>query len=378
MSTLDMSSTASDARASLKQDAKSLNLVEFWEQRADVELLQPRNKARPYRWRWSDIEPRLRVASKTVPIEECERRALVFANPGLDGKPYITNTLFAAYSLYNPAERAPVHRHTPSASRFVLEGDGGFTVVEGEKLRMSRGDLILTPTGTWHDHGNDGAQPVIWVDVLNVPLVESLNATSFEFNYAEKDENSNTGEAIPRTLQTIREPDDHSQRLYGTGGIKPLFVSHRRGPTEHSPLFVYRWQETRAALEKLQSYAGSPYDGIIFEYVDPTTGGPVMPTMSFRSQMLRPGEQTLPHRKTASNVYCVLEGQGYTDVEGTRLEWQRNDVFTVPGWLWHEHRNTAAENAFLYSVTDEPTMRKLGLFREEGKTAAGKVQSLAA
>ena len=375
-----MRATPSDAaaRASLTQDAKALNLVEFWEQRTNVELLQPRNKARPHRWRWSDIEPRLRVASKTVPIEECERRALVFANPGLEGKPYITNTLFAAYSLYNPGERAPVHRHTPSASRFVLEGDGGFTVVEGEKLCMSRGDLILTPTGTWHDHGNDGSQPVIWVDVLNVPLVESFNATSFEFNYTERDEKSNTGDPIPRTLQTIREPDDHSQRLYGTGGIKPLFVSHRRGPTEHSPLFVYRWEETRAALERLQSYAGSPYDAIIFEYVDPTTGGSVMPTMSFRCQMLRPGEQTLAHRKTASNVYCVLEGEGYTDVEGTRLEWRRNDVFTVPGWLWHEHRNTASDNAFLYSVTDEPTMRKLGLFREEGKTAAGEIRSLAA
>jgi gentisate 1,2-dioxygenase len=367
-----------DARASLKQDAKALNLVEFWEQRADVELLQPRNKARPYRWNWTDIEPRLRVASKTVPIEECERRALVFANPGLDGKPYITNTLFAAYSLYNPGERAPVHRHTPSASRFVLDGDGGFTVVQGEKLRMARGDLILTPTGTWHDHGNDGRQAVIWVDVLNVPLVESLNATSFEFNYTEQDEKSNTGEAIPRTLQTIREPDDHSQRLYGTGGIKPLFVSHQRGPTKHSPLFVYRWDETQAALKKLQDYQGSPYDGIIFEYVDPTTGGSVMPTMSFRSQMLRAGEHTRAHRKTASNVYCVLEGEGYTEVEGTRLEWKRNDVFTVPGWLWHEHKNTTSKNAFLYSVTDEPTMRKLDLFREEGKTPDGKIQPLAA
>ena len=365
-----------EMRASLKQDAKALNLVEFWEQRADVELLQPRNKARPYCWSWSDIEPRLRAASKTVPIEECERRALVFANPGLDGKPYITNTLFAAYSLYNPGERAPVHRHTPSASRFVLDGDGGFTVVEGEKLEMSRGDLILTPTGTWHDHGNDGKQPVIWVDVLNVPLVESLNATRFEFNYAEKDEKSNTGESIPRTLQTIREPDDHSQKLYGTGGIKPLFVSHRRGPTEHSPLFAYRWDETRAALERLQAYSGSPYDGILFEYVDPTTGGAVMPTMSFRCQMLRAGEHTLAHRKTASNVYCVLEGEGYTDVEGTRLEWKRNDVFTVPGWLWHEHKNTSRQNAFLYSVTDEPTMRKLGLYREEGRDRDGQVEQI--
>ena len=366
-----MSATITDpsARATLKEDTKALHLVEFWEQRADVELRAPRNKARPYRWRWSDIEPRLRVAATTVPIEECERRALVFANPGLDGKPYITNTLFAGYSLYNPGERAPVHRHTPSASRFVLDGDGGFTVVEGEKLRMARGDLILTPAGTWHDHGNDGERAVIWVDVLNVPLVESLNATQFEFDYSERDAQSNTGEAVNKTLQTVREPDDHSQRLYGTAGIKPLFVSHRRGPTEHSPMFVYRWEETRAALERLRDYPGSPYDGIIFEYVDPTTGDSVMPSMSFRCQMLRPGEETRSHRKTASTVYCVLEGEGCTMVDCVRLDWSRNDVFTVPGWLWHSHQNTGRGDAFLYSVTDEPTMRKLGLFREETRPA---------
>src|SRR5919198_4366202 len=207
--TTDAKKTAAETRASLSQDAKALNLVEFWEQRADVELKQPRNKAQAFRWRWSDIEPRLRVAAKTVPIEECERRALVFANPGLDGKPYITNTIFAAYSLYNPGERAPVHRHTPSASRFVLEGDGGFTVVEGEKLPMQRGDLIITPHGTWHDHGNDGTQAVIWVDVLDVPLVESLNATAFEFDYFEN--------GARASVQSERVPVGHSQNLYAAG-----------------------------------------------------------------------------------------------------------------------------------------------------------------
>ena len=158
---------------------------------------------------------------------------------------------------------------------------------------MSRGDLILTPTGTWHDHGNDGQKPVIWVDVLNVPLVESLNATSFEFNYTEKDDKSNTGEPIPRKLQTIRELGTTIRSDFMVPvGSKLLFVSHKRGPTEHSPLFVYRWEKTRAHLEQLQDYEGSPYDGILFEYVDPTTGGSVMPTMSFRCQMLRPGEAT--------------------------------------------------------------------------------------
>jgi gentisate 1,2-dioxygenase len=372
-----MAPTVADARTSLSEDARALHLVEFWEQRADVELRQPRNKALAYRWRWSDIEPRLRVAARTVPIEECERRALVFANPGLDGKPYITNTLFAAYSLYNPGEQAPVHRHTPSASRFALAGDGGFTVVEGEKLRMRRGDLVLTPNGTWHDHGNDGTEPVIWVDVLNVPLVESLNATTFEFDYSERDPQSNTGETIARTTQTIREPAGHSGNLYGTAGLVPLFVSHQRGPTTHSPMFIYRWDDTRRALERLRDYAGSPYDGIILEYVDPTTGEPVMPTMSFRAQLLRQGSVTRAQRKTASTIYCVLDGDGYTEVDGKRLTWSRNDVFTVPGWLWHAHASTGSGDAYLYSVTDEPTLRKLGLFRAQGRGADGAIEEVA-
>ena len=357
------------ARAGLSQDAKDLHLVEFWEQRADVELLKPRNKAVTHAWRWSDIEPRLRIAARTVPIEECERRALVFANPGLGGKPYITNTIFAAYSLYNPGEQAPVHRHTPSASRFVLEGDGGFTVVEGEKLRMARGDLILTPAGTWHDHGNDGREAVIWVDVLNVPLVESLNATFFEFDYTEPDAR---GAAARKSVQTVSAPMGHSTHLYATGGVKPLFVSHKRGPTEHSPMFIYRWDATRAALHAMRDYEGSPYDGILVEYVDPTTGEAVMPSMSYRSQMLRAGEHTLKHRKTASTVYCVLEGEGCTIVDGKEITWGRNDVFTIPGWLWHEHHNRSSAPAFLYSVTDQPAMEKLGLFREEAVTKGGE------
>src|SRR5690606_33677345 len=178
------STLADNERAVLAEDAKALNLQQSWEQRFDIELLQPRATTKPFRWRWADIEPRLRVASRTVPIEECERRALVFSNPGLGGRPFVTNTLFAAYSLYNPGERAPVHRHTPCASRFVLDGNGGYTVVEGEKLPMSRGDLVITPNGTWHDHGNDGDAPIIWVDVLDVPMVEAFNATVFEFDYA--------------------------------------------------------------------------------------------------------------------------------------------------------------------------------------------------
>ncbi len=143
-------------------------------------------------------------------------------------------------------------------------------------------------------------------------------------------------------------------------------------------MFAYKWENTRRALERMASYAGSPYDGIIIEYVDPTTGGSVMPTLSFRAQMLRPSESTQPRRKSASSIYCVLEGEGQIEVEVERIDWTRNDVFAVPGWTWSRFINTGKEPVFLYSVTDEPTMRKLGLFKEEGKSATGEMSELSA
>lgn len=369
----------SDARADLSKAAGDLNLLEFWDERADIELQRPRALAQPYRWRWVDIEPRLREAATIVPLEEAERRALVFKNPGLT-RPAITHTIFAAYSLYNPGEVAPVHRHTPSASRFALEGDGGYTVVAGEKITMKRGDLILTPNGCWHDHGNEGTVPVIWVDVLDVPLVESLNATIFEFDYVETApsvrESSNSQDDSSRLNQIVTMPPDHSRNLYGIGGVKPLFVDHKRGANQHSPQFFYRWSDTREALERMRDYSGSPYDGIVVEYIDPVSGGSVMPSMSYRAHLLRPNEATQTHRRMASTVYCVLDGEGYTEVDGQVIEWRRNDVFVIPNWVWHRHVNTTSQDVFLYAVTDEPTMRKLSLYRHEAKQQDGSAVAL--
>ena len=372
------STSVEQSRADLKADAASLNLTEFWEQRAELEPTAPRSKVQPCLWKWQDIEPRLRRAADIVPIEEAERRALLFSNPGLKPRPFMTNTLFGAYSLYNPGEHAPVHRHTPSASRYLLEGDGGYTTVDGEKCKMFRGDLILTPNGTWHDHGNDGDAPIIWMDVLDLPLVESLNSSIFEFDYTEVDPQSNTGESISRPTQTIRHKDDHSTRLYGAGGMAPLFGDPVRGLGGHSPMLIYRGEETRAQLDRLRDYDGSPFDGVIIEMVDPATGGPVMPTMSYRAQLLRPGETTQEHRHTASAIYCVIEGSGTTVVDGQRLEWERNDAFAIPGWAWHHHENTTSDDAVLYSVTDSPVLDKLCLYREQTRTDDGQIVPVAA
>jgi gentisate 1,2-dioxygenase len=149
-----------------------------------------------------------------------------------------------------------------------------------------------------------------------------------------------------------------------------MFVEHERGLGNHSPMFVYRADNTRQQLDRMRDYDGSPYDGIIVEYCDPATGASVMPTLSYTAQLLRPGEHTLAHRHTANAIYCVIEGSGCTEVEGTRLEWSRNDAFCVPAWMWHEHINAEAD-AVLYSVTDAPTLKKLALYREEGRTVEG-------
>jgi len=353
-------------RAALAEDAKALHLMQFWEERTDIELRTPRATAQPFRWKWTDIEPRLRVASRTVPIEECERRALLFANPGLRGKPFITNTLFAAYSLYNPGERAPVHRHTPCASRFVLDGDGGYTVVEGEKLQMARGDLVITPNGTWHDHGNDGENAIIWVDVLDVPMVEAFNATIFEFDYVDAD-----GKSV--SYQAHKHTDGYSTAMYATGGIMPANVDHQRGLNRHSPMFIYRWADTQKALHAMRKHYIDPHDGVMVEYVDPTDGTSVMQTMAFRCQMLDAGMRTLPQRRMSSALYVVLEGEGKTEINRQTLDWKRNDVIAIPSWTWYRHCVTGSEPAVLYSVSDEVAARKLGYYQREIRNHVGDV-----
>jgi gentisate 1,2-dioxygenase len=208
---------------------------------------------------------------------------------------------------------------------------------------------------------------VLWVDVLDLPLVEALGATSFEFDYREAaGARSNSDETIRRETQTIRLPAGHSTNVYGVGGVRPTFVSNQRGLSRGTPMFVYRWKDTERALNRLRDYEGSPFDGIMVEYTNPVNGEPVTTTMSFAVQLLRGGEHTHRHRHTSSTAYCCLYGNGKTIVGDKVLEWSRNDMFVVPSWAWHEHVNLdGKEEAVLYSVSDAPTLHRLGLYREE-------------
>lgn len=342
----------------------------------ELEIAEPRKMAVPHLWNWDYIRKSL-TESDRLDLTEVHRRAFALCNPGLGGRPLAATTLFAAVSVYYPGDKAPVHRHTPSASRFALEGSGGYTNVAGEKLEMGRGDLVITPNGEWHDHGNDGDEPIFWVDVLDAPLIESLNAIMTDWDYVEPPDGSNTHEPIEKTEQSVSRPADYSQSLFSASGIVPRFGGTGRMGRRFTPKYMYRAEEVRRAQSLLRDERGDPYEGIIVEYTDPMSGEPVVPTLSFRSQLIRSGEVLGWKRQTASTVYCVLEGQGATEFDDRRFEWGPNDVFVIPGWSWRRHINgDPANDAVLYSVSDAPAQEKLGVFRAQGRDESGTVTDI--
>jgi gentisate 1,2-dioxygenase len=334
-------------------------------------------KPLPHHWRWREMAPYLdRIAeiarnSDVSPIEFAERQQFLLTNPGLGGRLQVTSTMRCAVSIYNPGDVAPVHIHTPNASRTILSENGGYTTIEGERCRAARGDLILTPNGTWHDHGNDGADPVVWIDVLDFPLMEFLDCVWLDEEFpGETDGNARA--------QRVTETPDHSQRLYGQGGLVPGFASHQRGfGRGTSPMFHYRGQDVRAALDGLRREAGDPYDGVTLRFVNPATGEPVFPTLDYRAMLLQTGEETRFKRETAGTLYQVIEGSGVTELAGRRIEWDENDIFVVPGFAWRRHLNRGGGDAVLYAVSDMPLLEKIGQYRAQGRLPDDTVAELA-
>lgn len=350
-----------EQRAELGDD-----ICEFRRVMEELEIPEPKMRTVPHIWRWRELREKL-LNSEKRDIGHVHRRAFALCNPGLGGRPLMSNTMFTSVSVYFPGDRAPVHRHTGSASRFAIEGIGGVTTVAGEKLIMERGDLVITPNGEWHDHGNEGAEPIFWIDVLDVPLVENVGAIMTEWNYEEAGQ--------PTRIQSIRRPAGYSQKIFGGASIVPLFGWEDRQGRNFTPKYKYPASDMRALLEQLRDEKGSPYAGIIAEYVDPTTGRSVVPNLSFRSQLLRPNENTWDERRTGTIVYCALEGSGTTVIGGKRFDWSKNDILIVPPWHWHHHENSASD-AILYSVTDQPALEKLGVFRSQGRDPQQNVVEL--
>jgi gentisate 1,2-dioxygenase len=358
---------AHNQRAAFAERVRRANYLEYWE--VDYRTDRPRTGVQPCIWTWAELKDLLQESAQLIGINEAERRGLILANPGLGGQPYLTTTMFADVQILSPGESAPAHRHTTSASRFFLEGEGGYTTVEGERCAAGPGDLVINPSWAWHDHGNAGKGEVTYLNVLDVPLVTGLGCTFYDHDYYKEGDASDT-------IQSITKPQDRSQKLYTAGGLMPKIVPNTGKP--YSPQLVYEYKTVRSALEQMQSFESDPYDGYLIEYVNPESGGPVMPTMSFTMQMLNPGQRTFEHRHTSSTIYCVAEGEGYTQVDDVRLEWKKNDIFVVPTWAWHAHANANRKTpVILFGVTDAPVAQKLSLYREQGKTANGDIKVIA-
>ena len=307
----------------------------------------PKPEAIPHQWKWSLLKEVVKQSATAVPVGD-ERRAMQLFNPGLNGQWATTNTLIAAVQVLLPGEVARAHRHSPAAIRFIIEGDGAYTAVEGEKVIMRPGDFILTPSWQWHDHGNETSETVVWMDGLDVPLTKSLNAMFFEMGKELK--------------ASHHKPVNGSQALYGHGKLTPTWTKER---PLFSPLMLYSWEQTREALHELREHDASPYDGISLEYTHAQTGGPVLPTMSCRVQMIRKGEKLKAKRVTGSSVFHVVQGKGRSVIEGKAFDWEKGDIVALPSWAQHDYANTGGEDAILFSISDRPVLEALGFYREE-------------
>jgi gentisate 1,2-dioxygenase len=319
----------------------------------------PRPAAVPHLWKWSLLEKVVEQSCVAVPVGD-ERRAMQLFNPGLAGQWSTTGTLIAAVQVLLPGEIARAHRHSPAAIRFIISGDGAYTAVEGEKLIMHKGDLVLTPSWQWHDHGNETDKTIVWMDGLDVPLTKSLNAMFFQMGDEMRKEET--------------RPVMASKAMYGHARVSPTWVKQY---PKFSPLMVYSWDQTREALHALREQDGSPYEGIALEFTHPHTGGPALPTIRCQVQMLRPGEKLKARRVCGTSVFNVVQGKGRTIIDGKVFDWSANDILALPSWALHEHHNTGTEDAILFSINDHPVLEKLGFYREEALVDNGGHQRIA-
>lgn len=321
----------------------------LWRVGSDDRPLQPKTKVKPHLWKWADIYDSLLQARDRIAIRSgtVERRVIRLVNPGMKESELTSHTLSLAFQLIQPGEVAPAHRHTMAAIRFILQGQGAYTTVEGQKMVMEEGDLILTPQWTWHEHANDGKAPMVWIDGLDVPFVQSLQVISFE--------------PYPGKRMAVKNMSDPRARH---GMTRPI----SSGEEKPAPPLHYYWRDTYPALQHLAEGPTNPFEGVALEYVNPLSGSSTLPTLSCWIQMLRAGERTKIHRHTSTSIYHAFRGSGTTMIDGQPFHWEKGDTFIVPLWSWHEHANrSSTEEAILFSMHDKPVLDAFGLYREESQ-----------
>ena len=346
----------------LYRDFEAAGMTPLWLTREGLMPFHPQPRAVPHLWRWADLLPLAARSAELVPVGRGgERRAISLGNPGLSGDPYTTPTLWAAIQYLAPHEDAPEHRHTQSAFRFVLEGEGVWTVVDGDPVAMRRGDLLLTPGWAFHGHQNVSDAPMAWLDGLDIPLVAETDQGFFEFG--------------PDQVRNRETPDrSASERLWGQPGLTPVALA---GTRPASPLVAYRWAHTDAALAaqlELEAAGNGPGNGqgaqgvlepghAAVRYTNPTSGGDALTTMRTEFHRLAAGAATRRSRTSASSVWQVFDGTGSVRLNDSEHPLERGDIIAVPAWT--EFSLTADGQLDLFTFSDAPVFEKLNLLRTE-------------
>jgi gentisate 1,2-dioxygenase len=322
---------------------RELNLVPLWPSlRAVLPPKVPTRQTRPTFWSYQTLKPLLLQAGELTPIEKAERRVLVLANPGHGlEKMQASAAMYLGMQLLLPGEWAPSHRHTPNAVRMIVEGEGAYTTVDGEKCPMSRGDLILTPTGLWHEHGHDGTEPVVWLDVLDLPLVYYMEA-SYHIN----------GER-----QAVRP--GRGDRAWTRAGVVPTPVFQRSNKAY--PMLRYPWVDTRAALLALAD--DQPEQACVqVTYVNPETGDDAENILGFYALMLRPGQTLRLPARSPAQVFHQIEGRSEACIAESTFTLDEADTCCAPGYTEVTLRNLSADTpAFIFMADESPLHRKLGV-----------------
>lgn len=338
--------TVSAPRQDLYRRMDRHNVAPLWEVLHALIPDGPVTPCKPALWKYRDIRPYLMEAGKLITAREAIRRVLVLENPGMRGESCITQSLYAGLQLILPGEIAPSHRHSQSALRFIVEGSGAYTAVDGERTTMNPGDFIITPSWTFHDHGNPGSEPVVWMDGLDIRIVQLFGA---QFH-----------EVYPEEVQRVTRSEGAATARYGQG-LVPLGATPPFGRT--SPIFNYPYARSRESLELLsRDQDPDPCHGWKMQFVNPLTGGHAMPTIAAFIQLLPRGFRSRACRSTDGTIYSVVEGGGSVTVGADKLDFEPRDTFVVPSWMPASFEVTA--ETVLFSFSDRPGQEAMGLWRE--------------
>ncbi|QLC73097.1 gentisate 1,2-dioxygenase [Pseudomonas sp. LPB0260] len=346
---MDSHETIGAARPDFYRRIDAHALFPLWEQLHSLVPAQPAGHCVPALWRYRELRPFLMEAGELITAEEAIRRVLVLENPAIRGQAALTPSLYGGLQLILPGEIAPSHRHSQSALRFVVEGRGAYTAVDGERTTMEPGDFIITPSWTWHDHGNpavvEGGEPVVWLDGLDIPLVRFFGATFTE--------------DAEQAVQPLTRQEGNSMARYGMN----LLPVRQQSRSHTSPIFNYPYVRTREALDTLLRQGEvDAWDGVKLRYVNPTTGGWAMPTIATFMQILPRGFRGQTYRSTDATVFSVVEGKGSVRIAGERFDFQDKDIFVVPSWAAVSFQTD--EDCVLFSYSDRPVQEALGILRE--------------